>query len=83
MALPVVWARRAPLAAAAVVALVLLVQAALGGMLVGDSVTTIAVLAVVLYSAGRYARFADRRGRDRGRGRGHPRRLRPGGGRSA
>ena len=55
MALPVAWARRAPLVVPAAVALVLLVQAALGGMLVGDSVTTILVLAVTLYAAGRYA----------------------------
>lgn len=53
IALPLVWARRAPRAVLATVALALLAQAALGGFLVGSAVTTLAVLALALYGAGR------------------------------
>jgi signal transduction histidine kinase len=55
MTLPVAWSRRAPLAALAAIAAALLAQAALGGDLVGQSVTTVLTLAVALYAAGRYA----------------------------
>lgn len=54
MALPLAWSRQAPLPALTAVTLVLAVQAALGGFLVGAVVTTIAVLAVALYVAGRH-----------------------------
>jgi signal transduction histidine kinase len=56
LTLPLAWSRRAPMPTLAAVALVLLVQALLGGFLVGSAVTTIAVLALALYSAGRHAR---------------------------
>ena len=52
MALPLAWARRAPLVALAAVALALLVQAALGGFLVGDVGHDGPVLAVALYARG-------------------------------
>jgi signal transduction histidine kinase len=58
MALPLAWSRQAPLAALTAVALVLSVQAALGGFLVGSVATTIAVLALVLYVAGRHVTAA-------------------------
>ncbi|MDA0140809.1 sensor histidine kinase [Solirubrobacter sp. CPCC 204708] len=52
MAMPLAWSRRAPLPTLAAVALVLFVQAVLGGFLVGEAATTIIVLALVLYVAG-------------------------------
>ena len=55
LAAPLAWGERRPVAALAAVAVVLAVQAALGGALAGSSVTTIAVLAVALYCAGRHA----------------------------
>ena len=55
VAVPLAWSGRAPLPALAVIALALLVQAALGGHLVGEVVSTLVVLAVALYAAGRHA----------------------------
>ena len=55
LTVPLAWSRRAPLPALAVIALALAVQAALGGFLAGSVVTTIAVLALALFSAGRSA----------------------------
>ena len=55
LTLPLAYSRRAPLAALLIVALALALQAALGGFLAGSVVTTIAVLVVALYCAGRYA----------------------------
>ena len=54
MTLPLAWSRRAPLPALTAIAVVLAIQAMLGGFLVGSVVTTIAVLALALYSAGRH-----------------------------
>jgi signal transduction histidine kinase len=58
MTLPLAWSRRAPLPALAAIALVLLIQAMLGGFLVGSAVSTIAVLALALYCAGRHVTSA-------------------------
>ena len=55
LTVPLAWSRRAPLPALVVVALALAVQAALGGLLAGSAVTTIAVLALALFAAGRSA----------------------------
>ncbi len=55
LAAPLAWSRRAPVAALGAVAAVLAAQAALGGTLAGASVTTIAVLVVALFCAGRFA----------------------------
>ena len=55
MTLPVAWCRRAPLPALWVVAVALALQGAAGGFLVGSAVTTIVVLALLLYCAARYS----------------------------
>jgi hypothetical protein len=55
LAAQLAWGRRAPVTALAAIAAVLAVQAARGGTLAGSAVTTIAVLAVALYCAGRHA----------------------------
>jgi signal transduction histidine kinase len=52
--LPLAWSRRAPVRALWAIAAALLLQAALGGALVGDVVTTVVVLAIALYIAGRH-----------------------------
>jgi signal transduction histidine kinase len=58
LAAPLAWSHRAPVTALAAVAGVLAAQAALGGGLAGRSATTIAVLAVALFCAGRFAAAA-------------------------
>ena len=49
---PLAWARSRPLAVLATMAAALVVQAALGGFLVGSAVTTLAALALAFYAAG-------------------------------
>src|SRR5688572_24364048 len=53
--LPLAWSRRAPAPALGAIAAALLLQAALGGVLVGEVATTVVVLAIALYIAGRHA----------------------------
>ena len=53
--LPLAWRRRAPVAALFAVVAVLLIQAALDGFLVGQSVTPLAAFVLALYAAGRHA----------------------------
>jgi signal transduction histidine kinase len=53
--LPFAWRRRLPLLPLAALALVLPLQAAFDGYLVGQSVTPLVALVLALYSAGRYA----------------------------
>ena len=52
---PLAWAPRAPLVVLAVITLTLPIEAAVGGVLVGQMVTTVVVLAAALYAAGRGA----------------------------
>ena len=53
--LPLAWRRSRPLVPLAAIVAALLGQAALDGFLVGETVTPLVVLAIALYSAGRYA----------------------------
>jgi signal transduction histidine kinase len=52
--LPLAWGRRAPLAVLAAIALALIGDAALGGVLVGNTATPLVALVIALYSVGRY-----------------------------
>jgi len=52
--LPLAWRRTVPLLPPAVIAIVLIVQALLGGWLVGDAATPLVALVIALYSAGRH-----------------------------
>ncbi len=56
--LPLAWRRSAPLLPIMALAVVLPVQALLGGLLVEQSVTPLVALVLALYSAGRYAATA-------------------------
>ena len=58
LTLPVAWSRRAPLPALWVVAVALALQGLAGGFLAGSSVTTVVVLALLLYRAARASSLA-------------------------
>ena len=52
--LPLAWRRTVPLLPPVVIAIVLIVQALLGGWLVGEAATPLVALVIALYSAGRH-----------------------------
>ena len=52
--LPLAWRGTVPLLPPVVIAIVLIVQALLGGWLVGEAATPLVALVIALYSAGRH-----------------------------